>query len=99
MSRIPEARDELLRLAGQLRKTGDGISANRIEEIVREKLHRKDWKARAYRSVRMTVELGDAIRAFADTPEGQAMPQQAIAERFGVNSARVSEALSGTKWI
>lgn len=97
MSEIPAARIELLRVAAKLRDGGDAIHALQIEEIVHSKLVRRHWKRRTYaKSAPMSGDLAVEIRRFAASPASAGMSQQDIAVKFGVNAARVSEAINGT---
>ena len=84
---IPQVRVRLTEIANE-----HGI--DEIHELV-EELYRKPLaKKRApVRSPTMTPELAEGIREYAqDNPD---VHQQEIAEMFGVNHGRISEALHG----
>lgn len=83
MSDIPKA-VELLR-AAQL------LIDQALGNMSREKVSRRS----PARSIRMTKELGDQIRLTAK--KNPDLPMQDIANYYGVNAGRVSEALKG-KW-
>jgi len=81
---IPEVRDRLRELAEE----------HDIEELhdLADQMYRKSAKKRApIRSPKLTPELADEIRQYAAAnPDAH---QQDIAEKFGMNHGRVSEAL------
>lgn len=81
---IPEVRDRLRELADE----------HDIEELhdLADQMYRKSARKRApVRSPKLTPELAEEIRQYAAAhPEAH---QQDIAEKFGVNHGRVSEAL------
>ena len=81
---IPAVRDRLRELADE----------HEIEELheLADQMYRKSAKKRApIRSPKLTPEMAKDIREFAlANPQAH---QQDIAEKFGVNHGRVSEAL------
>ena len=81
---IPAVRDRLRELADE----------HEIEELheLADQMYRKSAKKRApIRSPKLTPEMAKDIREFASAnPQAH---QQDIAEKFGVNHGRVSEAL------
>lgn len=81
---IPAVRDRLRELAEE-----HGI--DELHELA-DQMYRKSTKKRAAtRSPKLTAEMAQKIREFAAAnPDAH---QQDIAERFGVNHGRVSEAL------
>lgn len=85
---IPEVRERLRELAEQ----------HGIDELnfLADQMYREYANGRApTRSPTVTAEVANEIRAFAKAnPDAH---QQDIAEHFGVNHGRVSEALSGDR--
>jgi hypothetical protein len=96
MSSIPEAREQLLQAADEVEAEGMTASAEAIRSAVALLYRRPYARARApARSVYADASLAAEIRQMARTyPE---MPLQKIAEAFGVNAGRVSEALQGLR--
>ena len=82
---IPEIRNRLHELA-------DELGASELDELANE-LHRNPPVTRGkIKSPPLTAELAEQIRAFAaNNPH---LHQQDIANHFGVNHGRVSEALN-----
>lgn len=82
---IPEVRDRLRELAEE----------HGLEELhdLADQMYRKSAKKRApTRSPKLTPEKAEEIRAYAEAnPDAH---QQDIAEKFGVNHGRVSEAIN-----
>lgn len=97
--KIPEARTRLAAVAGKLRThshSGVRLAAQEIDEIVAG-LYRERHKPlrAAAENHPMDKARADAIRRFnQDNPDAS---NQAMADHFGVNPGRVSEALAG-KW-
>ena len=85
---IPEVRDRLRELAEE----------HGIEELnaLADQMYREYNNGRAStRSPTVTAELAEEIRAYKKShPDAH---QQDIAEHFGVNHGRISEALSGDR--
>ena len=85
---IPEVRDRLRELAEEYG----------LEELsyLADQLVREYRNGRApTRSPAVTAEMAEEIREYAKANPG--LHQQDIAEKFGVNHGRVSEALSGDR--
>jgi hypothetical protein len=82
MATIPEVREELLTIAA------------RIVELEKE-LHRRPAVKKAPSRKRPVGSTNDAIRAFA--AQHTDLDNHLIAVHFGVNTARVSEALAGKR--
>jgi hypothetical protein len=82
---IPGVRDRLYELA-------DELGEEELRDLA-DQLWRKSAKKRApVRSPKLTPEMAEEIRQYAAAnPDAH---QQDIAEKFGVNHGRVSEALS-----
>ena len=82
---IPEVRDRLRELAEEL-------DCDELSELA-DQLYRKQPEKRApRRSPVVTAEMAEEIRQYADhNPDAH---QQDIAEHFGVNHGRISEALN-----
>ena len=101
---VPEVRDELLTIAARLRLLPDpdrepespnepAAIADRIEYLVGQLVRRFHGRSPRRSSVPMTAEIAEEIREFH-----QRFPLRTefeLAVRFGVNQARVSEALYG----
>jgi chromosome condensin MukBEF complex kleisin-like MukF subunit len=83
---IPAVRDRLYELA-------DELDIEELRELA-DQLWRKSARKRApIRSPKLTPEMAEEIRQYAaDNPDAH---QQDIAEKFGVNHGRISEALDG----
>lgn len=83
---IPAVRDRLRELA-------DEYGIDELHDLA-DQMYRKSAKKRApVRSPKLTPEMAEEIRQYAsDHPDAH---QQDIAEKFGVNHGRVSEALDG----
>ena len=81
---IPGVRD-------RLRELGDEHGIDELHELA-DQMYRKGAKKRApKRSPKLTAKLAEEIRQYAAAnPDAH---QQDIAEHFGVNHGRVSEAL------
>ena len=96
MSDVPLGREELLELAAEFREAGSTDAAERIEAIVFNRLFRKITKDRSpVKSVQMNAQLAwRIVHIHRRYPEKST---QEIAEMFGVNPGRVSEAIAG-KW-
>lgn len=84
---IPEVRDRLRELA-------DEHGIDELHELAEELYRKSPAKKRApVRSPKLTAEMAEEIREYATAnPDAH---QQDIAEHFGVNHGRVSEALNG----
>jgi hypothetical protein len=96
MSSVPQARDELNELADQLEGNGLQAEADRLRQIIEHRLRREPVIRRAPRkSVPFTPELAKAVRKFAQLKPQRT--QMEIAQTFGINPGRVSEALAG-RW-
>jgi len=82
---VPEVRDRLRELAEEL-------NCEELNELA-DQLYRKNAKKRApRRSPVVTADMAEEIRDYASAnPDAH---QQDIAEHFGVNHGRVSEALN-----
>ena len=93
MSNIPEAR---ARLEALRNRAGSVSVRNELTAII-DMLKRQAIKPRRspIQSVPMTAFIGASIRSIAAAHPNYS--NQTIADRFGVNSGRVSEALAG-KW-
>lgn len=81
---IPEVRDRLRELA-------DELGIDELHDLA-DQMYRKSAKRRAsVRSPKLTPEMAAEIRQYAaDHPDAH---QQDVAEHFGVNHGRISEAL------
>ena len=81
---IPEVRNRLRELA-------DEYDIDELHDLA-DQMYRKSAKKRApVRSPKLTPEIAEQIRQYAAAnPEAH---QQDVAEKFGVNHGRVSEAL------
>jgi hypothetical protein len=91
---IPEARDRIYQLINDYempQEVYDKLTA------IADGMYRKFNGRKAPRFSRhMTRDIGDQVRLYAaEYPE---RAQQQIAEQFGINAGRVSEALAGEKW-
>jgi hypothetical protein len=84
--RIPEIRDRLRELAGEL-------SCPELDLLASELSRRPVRRRAAPSSAPMTAEMRDAIRAFHIAHPDR--PQVEVARVFNVNPGRVSEALNG----
>ena len=83
---IPALRERLRELAKE-----HGI--DELRDIADQMYRRAHTRRAATRSPKMTAEMAQAIRDYRDAhPDAH---QQDIAEAFGVNHGRVSEALNG----
>jgi len=81
---IPAVRDRLYELA-------DELDLEELRDLA-DQMWRKSAKKRApVRSPKLTPEMAEEIRQYAAAHPGA--HQQDIAEKFGVNHGRVSEAL------
>jgi len=82
---IPAVRDRLYQLA-------DELDLEELSDLA-DQMWRKSAKRRAKtRSPKLTPEMAEKIRQYkAQNPDAH---QQDIAEKFGVNHGRVSEALN-----
>ena len=85
---IPEARD-------RLREMADKHGLDELRDLAEQMYRRSATRRAATRSPRVTAEIAQAIRDYADLNPG--VHQQDIAEHFGVNVGRVSEALHGDR--
>lgn len=95
MSDIPLGRELLLDLADQLRDDKPD-AAQTIEMIVSGLLYRQHTKPRSpIKSARMTSGIARSIRILNNARP--TLSAQEIADMFGVNPGRVSEAIAG-KW-
>lgn len=99
MSDIPSARQSIMELVTALLE-GEKFSNSKLADelmAIEAMLYRKAPVRRAsVNSQKMTPELAKSIRVFAARNED--MPLQQIAQKFGVNSGRVSEVLHGERW-
>jgi hypothetical protein len=90
---IPKVREKILQLANELQAIDHLDYAERLREIEQE-LYRRKRSVRAPNSSKpCTEEMRRAIRAYKRAHPR--VTQQKIADRFGVNSGRVNEALIG----
>jgi hypothetical protein len=91
---IPEIAERMREIAKQI-QVHNPTESDELLELSYE-LGRRPSGARApITSTPMTPELAQEIRDYADEHPG--MSHQAIAEAFGVNHGRVSEALKGKR--
>jgi hypothetical protein len=86
--RIPEIRDRLRELAGEL-------ACPELDLLASELSRRTIRRRAAQSSAQMTEEMRDAIRAYHRAHPDR--PQAEVARVFKVNQGRVSEALNGFK--
>jgi hypothetical protein len=84
---IPEIRTRLLQIAEE-----HGVPE--IVELVDEMYRKRPIRRAPVRSQKLTPALAAEIRAYARTHPD--MHQQDIAETFGVNHGRVSQAMNNT---
>jgi len=85
---IPEVRDRLRELAEEL-------EVDELAELADQLYRRQAEKRAPRRSPVVTAEMAEEIRQFAEQhPDAH---QQDIAEHFGVNHGRVSEALNNER--
>lgn len=96
MSDVPAARQILADLAARLRQLGHADCAETVESAVSLMVRRSHARPRSPNRSRVVDEgLAGRIRVYA--LEHPAASQQDIAERFGTNHGRVSEALHGDR--
>ena len=91
---IIAARDELLRIAARLNTLQHDDIAREIVDVVNNHMYRQAHKPRraTIKNRPMTVELKYRIRSYAlNNPN---LSNQEVANKFGVNPGRVSEALA-----
>jgi hypothetical protein len=94
---IPEVRDELISLSHSI-SMGHYIPATLALKLLNlsEQLKRRPASSKSeVKSQRMTPSLARSIAAFAKT--NPKLSQVEIAQRFGVNPGRVSEAINGKR--
>lgn len=96
MSKIPEARDMLADLHARLLEMGAHDCAYIVEQVM-PLLYRRPYArpASPARSIVVDASLTMRIRAYAHANPDKS--QQDIAEHFGTNHGRVSEALQGDR--
>ena len=85
---IPEARD-------LLRKWAKEHKLPKLAELADAMYRRTATRRAAVRSPKVTAEMAEEIRQYAAA--NQDLHQQDIANHFGVNVGRVSEALHGDR--
>lgn len=97
-SSIPEARRELYLIADRLMRSGETGAAADIRRIVDTMMRRDRIKKPAKRTARsMTPTLASQIYEYhTQYPD---LSNRAIGAHFGVDGARVSEVITGTKWL
>lgn len=95
MSNIPEACDDLMNIAQELRDLKLLSLARRIERIVRYKMKRASGPRAEPHRRPMTPELKKEILEYHRSHPKEA--QDKIAERFNVNQGRVSEIIRGKR--
>lgn len=96
MSNIPEAREIIAQVHDTLLSMGLAADAARLSQALRLLVRRPYAREKApARSAWVDASLAAEIRKMARTYPN--MPQQKIAEAFGVNAGRVSEALQGDR--
>lgn len=82
---IPEIRERMRELAAEL-------GVDELNQLADEMYRKQPAKRAPVRSPKLTPELAEEIRQYAAShPDAH---QQDIAEKFGVNHGRVSEALN-----
>jgi hypothetical protein len=92
--KIPEVAKRMREIAEVIQASFPAESGNLME--LADELKRRPSVPRApMTSTSMTPELADEIREYAEEHPG--MSHQAIAEVFGVNHGRVSEAIKGKR--
>jgi hypothetical protein len=90
---IPECRDALLAIANSLAIKGLADEARGLRLIVNEMTRRPAIRKTVPKSMPMTPDVRDAIRAYARAhPDAS---NQEIGNVFQVNTGRVSESLAG----
>ena len=92
---IPEVRRELLEVAKELGQAGQVWAARRIRQLELELYRRRRMPVTPVKSRPSTPEVRAKIRVFKRQHPDASL--QEIADRFRVNSARVSEALIGKR--
>jgi DNA-directed RNA polymerase specialized sigma24 family protein len=90
---IPTVREQLRELAAIIRAAHHPDWADRIEFLATAATRRSHATQGRRKSRRMTAALAREIRRFALHNPG--LSQQEIADHFGVNMGRVSQALHG----
>jgi hypothetical protein len=92
--RIPEVAQRMREIAGEIQEACPTQSAELLE--LADELRRRSGEGRApATSTKMTPELSEEIKEYAKAHPG--MSHQQIAEVFGVNIGRVSEAILGKR--
>ena len=92
--KIPEVAKRMREIAEQIQNDYPNLSSELFE--LADELKRRFSGPRApASSTRMTPELAEEIREYADANPN--MSHQAIAEVFNVNHGRVSEAIKGKR--
>jgi hypothetical protein len=87
---IPQVRREILKLAAELHR-----AVGKLRELEKELYRRKGVRPTKVRSRAFTPDLSMQLRAYKrDHPE---LSMQQIANRFKVNSGRVTDAILGKR--